>query len=170
MTSARHTAVCSAAKKVSRRLETALLLLTALLMVNAAAAKAGTTGVPAITGSCAPKDSRSDRLIAELKAFVGKTDLGGTVEKNTLGLATVTPSQVVLVTDNAICTKAAAAFDSTQLEKRTSYTLYVVTLGSSYGVEDTRMLQVGFETADIYDSNWKHIGIRQIQSSKLGSR
>src|ERR1700737_3874423 len=139
MTHARNTVVYSAAKKVSRRLERALLLMTALLMMNAATARAGTTGVPPITGTGAPKDARSDRLIANFKAFVGKTDMGGTVEKTTMGLATVTPSQVVLVTDTAICTKAAAAFDTKQLEKRSSYTLYVVTLGSSYGVEDTRM-------------------------------
>jgi hypothetical protein len=37
-----------------------------------------------------------------------------------------------------------------------------VTLGSSYGVEDTRMLQAGFETADVFDSNWKYIGVRHI--------
>jgi hypothetical protein len=162
MTNARDTVVCSAANKVSRRPEMALLLMTALLM-NPAIARAGTTGVPAITGNCAPKDARSDRLIANFKAFVGKTDMGGTVEKNTMGLATVTPSQVVLVTDRATCTKAAAAFDAKQLEKRSSYTLYVVTLGSSYAVEDTRMLQAGFETADVFDSNWKYIGVRQVQ-------
>jgi hypothetical protein len=162
MTNARNTVVCSAATRVSRRLERALLLMTALLMINAAAATASMTGVPAITGSCAPNDARSIRLIAHFKAFVGKTDMGGTVEKTTMGLATVTPSQVVLVTDKAACTKAAAAFDTKQLEKRASYTLYVVTLGSSYGVEDTRMLQAGFETADVFDSNWKYMGVRQI--------
>lgn len=162
MTNARNTVVCSATKKVSRRPERALLILILMLMMNAAAARVGATGVPAITGGCAPRDARSDRLVANFKAFVGKTDMGGTVEKTTMGLATVTPSQVVLVTDNAICTKAAAAFDAKQLEKRSSYTLYVVTLGSSYGVEDTRMLQAGFETADVFDSNWKYIGVRQI--------
>lgn len=170
MTSARNTLVRSAASKVSRRPEWGLLLLTALLMMNAAAARAGITGVQAVTASCAPKDARSDRLIAEFKAFVGKTDLGGTVEKTTLGLATVTPSQVLLVTDNAICSKAAAAFDPFALERRSRYTLYVVTLGSSYAVEDTWVSQVGFETADVFDGNWKHKGVRQIQSSKLASR
>lgn len=162
MTNARNTVVCSATKKVSRRPERALVLLILMLMMNAAAARVGATGVPAITGGCAPRDARSDRLVANFKAFVGKTDMGGTVEKTTMGLATVTPSQVLLVTDNAICTKAAAAFDAKQLENRSSYTLYVVTLGSSYGVEDTRMLQAGFETADVFDSNWKYIGVRQI--------
>src|ERR1700694_5892760 len=102
MTDARNTVACSAATKGSRRHERGLLLMTAVLIMNAAAAGAGTTGVPTITGSCAPKDARSDRLIANFKAFVGKTDMGGTVEKTTMGLATVTPSQVVLVTDSAI--------------------------------------------------------------------
>jgi len=97
---------------------------------------------------------------------VGKTDLGGTIEKRTMGLAAVTPSQVVLVTDNAICAKAAAVYDMTELEKYPRYTLYVVALGASYGVEDTRMLQEGFETANIYDSNWKYIGVRQIHSNR----
>ncbi|MEO6209836.1 MAG: hypothetical protein ABIQ10_06870 [Gemmatimonadaceae bacterium] len=141
-----------------------MLLMTALLMMNAATVTAGTTGARAITGSCGPKNATSDRLIASFKAFVAKSDMGGTIEKTTLGLATVTPSQVVLVVDNAICTKAAAAFDSKQLEKRSSYTLYVVTLGTSYGVEDTRVLQAGFETADVFDSHWKYIGGRQIHS------
>jgi hypothetical protein len=163
MKGARNTAVRSAAKKVSRRLETTLLM-TVVLMMNAAAAAPRSTGARAITGNCAPKDARSDRLIANFKDFVRKTDMGGTVEKTTMGLATVTPSQVVLVTDKAICTKAAAAFDTKQLQKRSSYTLYVVTLGSSFGVEDTRMMQAGFETADVYDSNWKFIGVRQIHS------
>jgi hypothetical protein len=137
---------------------------TALLVLIAATATGGATGARAITGNCAPKDARSDRLIANFKAFVGKNDLGGTVEKTTMGLANVTPPQVVLVIDKSICTKAAAAFDAKQLQKRSSYTLYVLTLGSSYGVEDTRMLQAGFETADVFDSNWKYIGVRQIHS------
>ncbi|HEY2431031.1 MAG TPA: hypothetical protein VGI12_00045 [Vicinamibacterales bacterium] len=162
MTDVRSTVVCSSAKERSPRRERALILVMAVLMMSATVARTGTTGASAVTGSCAPKDARSDRLIAELKAFVGKTDMGGTVEKTTMGLASVTPSQVVLVSDKAICTKAAAAFDAKQLEKRSSYTLYVVTLGSSYGVEDTKMMQAGFETADIYDSQWKYIGIRQI--------
>jgi hypothetical protein len=141
-----------------RRLETVLLVMIA------ATATGKAMGARAISGTCAPRDVRSDRLIANFKAFVGKTDMGGTVEKTTMGLASVTPSQVVLVTDKALCTKAAAAFDKQLLQKRSNYTLYVVTLGSSYGVEDTRMLQAGFETAEVFDSNWKYIGVRQIHS------
>ena len=130
----------------------------------AATAVGGTSRMWTASGSCAPRDARSDRLIANFKAFVGKTDMGGTIEKKTMGVDAVTPAQVALVTDDAICAKAAVAYDAKQLEKRASYTLYVVTLGSSYGVEDTRMLQKGFETAYVFDHNWKYIGVRQIHS------
>ena len=136
----------------------------ALCVVLAATATDGAMRAQRLSGSCAPRDARSDRLIANLKAFVGKTDMGGTIEKKTMGVGTVTPAQVALVTNNATCARAAAAYDKTQLEKRSSYTLYVVTLGSSYGVEDTKMLQAGFETAYVFDSNWKYIGVRQIHS------
>ncbi len=137
-------------------------LVATLLFIVATTAMVGTAAAD-VSGTCAPKDERSDRLIANLKAFVGKKDMGGTVEKTTMGLKDVTASQVGLVTDKAICTKAAAAFDTKQLQKRSSYALYVVTLGSSYAVEDTKMLQAGFETADVFDSTWKYIGVRQIQ-------
>jgi hypothetical protein len=142
--------------RMFRRLETALLIMIA------ATATGGATHARAVSGTCASKDVRSERLIANFKAFVGKTDMGGTIEKTTMGVASVTPSQVVLVTDKAICTKAAVAFDKERVQKHSSYTLYVVTLGSSYGVEDTEMLQAGFETADVFDKNWKYIGVRQI--------
>jgi hypothetical protein len=141
-----------------RRLETVLLVMIA------ATATGDAIRARAISGTCAPKDERSERLIANFKAFVGKTDMGGTIEKTTMGVASVTPSEVVLVTDKAICTKAAVAFDKERVQKHSSYTLYVVTLGSSYGVEDTKMLQAGFETAYVFDKNWKYIGVRQIHS------
>src|SRR5256885_8384031 len=123
------------------------VLMVALCAGLPAAASPFATRAHSVTGTCASKDERSERLIANFKAFVAKTDMGGTVEKTTMGLAKVTPSQVALVTDKALCTKAAAAFDTKQLERRSAYTLYVVTLGSSYAVEDTKMLQAGFGTA-----------------------
>ena len=141
------------------------MIVTVLLVMSATATSAVTTDARAITGSCAPKDERSERLIANFKAFVAKTDMGGTVEKTTMGLQNVTPSQVALVTDKAICTKAAEAYVKRELEKHSSYTLYVVTLGASYGVEDTHSLQPGFETASIFDRNWNYVGVRQIHSN-----
>ncbi len=163
MKNARNAAVCRAARRISRRLE-ATLLTTALLVMSGVVQIAGATPARVVTGTCAPKDERSDRLIANFKAFVGKNDMAGTIMKKTDGLAGVTPSQVALVTDNAICAKAAIAFDKKQLKKRSNYTLYVVSLGSSYAVEDTVMLQRGFETADIYDGKWTLIDVRQIHS------
>ena len=137
----------------------------AVLVVIVTAAAGNAKGERAVGGTCAPSDARSERLIANLKAFVGKTDMGGTIEKTTMGVKTVTPAQVALVTKKGICTKAAEAFDKTLIPelKRPTYALYVVTLGSSYGVEDTKMLQAGFETAYVFDSSWKYIGVRQIK-------
>src|SRR6476469_945629 len=163
MNGGRKRAMRTAMQKMPRRIES-MLLLTVLFMLNAAAT-AGATEARAISGSCAPKDERSERLIANFKAFVAKSDMGGTVEKTTMGLQSVTPAQVVLVTDKAICEKAAAAYVKKELEKHSSYTLYVVTLGSSYGVEDTHSLQPGFETASIFDRNWNYVGVRQIHSN-----
>jgi hypothetical protein len=149
----------------------------ALLVVIAATGAGGATHTRAVTGTCAPKDVRSDRLIAHFKNFVGETGIGGTILKKELGLTDVTPSQVTLVTDNAICSKAAVAYDrhldtytkkigQQSVQKRSSYSLYVVTLGSSYAVEDTKSLQPGFETADVYDKDWKYIGGRQVHSNQ----
>jgi len=148
---------------------------TALLVLISATAAGGAMHAHAVTGTCAANDVRSGRLIAHFKEFVGKTDMGGTVMKNTYGVKDVTPAQVALVTDNAICSKAAAAYDrqlddyakkigQPSVQKRSAYSLYVVTLGTSYAVEDTKSLQPGFETADIYDRNWKYVGVRQIHS------
>jgi hypothetical protein len=175
MNGGRNVAVRSAARRASRRLETALLM-TTLLIMSATAASARVIEAPATGGTCGPKDAQSDRLVAYFKNFVGKTDMGGKVEKSTFGLTTVTPSQVVLVTDNAICAKAATAFVEKQLEKHSSYTLYVVTLGSSYaveeakkfneyGIEDKKMTKAGWETSDVFDSNWNFVGGRQIHGN-----
>lgn len=135
-----------------------------LLVLMATTASGEAMNARAVTGRCASRDVRSDRLVAHFKTFVGKTDMGGTIEKTTIGLKDVTPSEVVLVTDNAICARAAVAFNAKQLQKRSSYTLYVIRLGSSYGVEDTVELQPGWETADVFDSNWKYTGGRQIHT------
>lgn len=135
-------------------------LLKTVQLIVAISAVAAATSATAASGACAQKDEKSDRIIARFKAFVGKNDMGGTIEKTTMGVKDVTPAQVALVTDKAICAKAAAAFDTRQLEKRSSYTLYVLTLGSSYAVEDTKVLQAGYEVAYIFDSNWKYIGVK----------
>lgn len=142
-----------------------LRLDTALLALLVASAASGATREPAVGGTCAPRDARSERLVANFKAFVGKNDMGGTIEKTTMGVKAVTPAQVALVADKAICAKAAEAFDKRLIPalKRPTYALYVVTLGSSYGVEDTTLPQAGFETAYVFDGNWKYVGVRQIK-------
>jgi hypothetical protein len=132
----------------------------AALMIAMTATMIGQPRGGAVTGNCAPRDARSDKIVAKLKAFVGKTDMGGTIEKTTMGVADVTPAQVALVADKSTCSKAAVAFDANQLQKRSSYTLYVVTLGSSYGVVNTIRLGPDYEAIYIFDKSWKYIGVK----------
>ena len=40
----------------------------------------------------------------------------------------------------------------------TSYTLYVATLGASYGVMDNTITKPGFSLAYVFDHNWKYVG------------
>jgi hypothetical protein len=133
------------------------LLKTALLMMLAATATAGAMGAQTITGNCAPKDTTSARLIAKFNSIVTSKTLAGQVYRSQFGLEHVTPSQIALVTDKAICTRAAIAVDAQQKLKRTSYTLYVLTLGTSYGVLDNTIVDSRYTVADVFDRNWKYV-------------
>lgn len=134
------------------------VLTAALFMTIAATAPAGAMGARTITGTCAPRDATSDRLIATFKSIVTRATLAGTVIRSTLGLTDVTPSQILPVTDKTTCTKAADAMYAQVPAKHTSYTLYVVTLGTSYGVLDNTITEPGKSLAYVFDRNWKYIG------------
>jgi hypothetical protein len=138
-------------------------LRTALLMMFAATAMAGSMGAQTVAGNCAPKDTTSDRLIAKFKSIVTSKTLAAQVYRSQLGLENVTPSQIVLVTDKAICTRAAVALDAQLAQnkrfytKRTNYTVYVLTLGTSYGVLSNTIVDSRYTVADVYDRNWKYV-------------
>jgi hypothetical protein len=138
-------------------------LKTALLMMFAAIAMAGSLDAQTITGKCAPTDTTSARLIAKFKSIVTSKTLASQVYRSQLGLENVTPSQIVLVTDKAICTRAAVALDAQLAQnkkfytKRTNYTVYVLTLGTSYGVLANTIVDSRYTVADVYDRNWKYV-------------
>jgi len=131
---------------------------TAVLIVMAGTAIMGARGARSITGTCAPRDATSDRLVSTFKSIVTRTTMGGTVIRTQLGIANVTPSQIVPVTDKATCAKAAEAMFAQVPAKQTSYTLYVVTLGASYGVMDNTITEPGKSLAYVFDHNWKYVG------------
>lgn len=138
-------------------------LKTALLMMFAATAMAGSMGAQTVAGNCAPTDTTSARLIAKFKSIVTSKTLAAQVYRSQLGLEHVAPSQIVLVTDKAICTRAAVALDAQLAQnkkfytKRTNYTVYVLTLGTSYGVLANTIVDSRYTVADVYDRNWKYV-------------
>jgi hypothetical protein len=135
---------------------------TGLLVILAATATAGAKSAQTTTGTCASKDTTSARLIAGFTTMVTKTTLAATIERKGLGITNVTPSQIVLVTDKSICTKAAVAMDAITTEKRARYKLYVVTLGTSYGVLDNTVVAPGYALAYVFDHNWKYMSNKAI--------
>ena len=130
---------------------------TALLVMMAAVATGGARDARAVTGTCAPKDATSARLVDMFKSLVARSDMGATVIRTQLGIMTVTPAQVVPVTDKAVCEKAAAAMIAQVPAKYPSYTLYVVRLGTSYGVLNNAITERGKGLAYVFDSKWKYV-------------
>jgi hypothetical protein len=131
---------------------------TALLIFVAAFATAGARNAPAVTGTCAPKDATSARLAEMFKSLVGRSDMGATVIRTQLGIMKVTPVQVFAVTDKAVCAKAADAMFAQVPAKQTHYTLYIVALGTSFGVMDNTITEPGKGLAYVFDSKWKYVG------------
>jgi hypothetical protein len=131
---------------------------TTLLIMIATIAMAGAKSARSVSGTCAPKDATSARLAETFKSIVTKTTMGGMIIKTQLGIANVTPSQIVPVTDKAVCAKAADAMFAQVPAKHTSYTLYIVTLGTSYGVMDNTITEPEKGLAYVFDSKWKYVG------------
>jgi hypothetical protein len=135
-----------------RRLGTFVCIAAATMTI------AGAGRTRSVPGTCAPRDKTSDRLAATFKDIVTRTTKGGIVIKTQLGIASVSPSQIAAVTDKAICAKAADAMHAQVPAKHASYTLYIVTLGTSYGVLDNTITEPGKSLAYVFDHNWKYVG------------
>jgi hypothetical protein len=74
----------------------------------------------------------------------------------------VTPAQIDMVTDNAVCTKAARALDKFRTVKSTSYRLYVLTVGTSYAVLDRDAMGPGWVVAWVFDHRWKFVAAQRV--------
>lgn len=138
-------------KRMLRRLKTALLIMFATT------ATAGAMGAQTISGNCAPKDTTSARLIAKFTSIVTAATLAAKVERSELGLDNVTPSQILLVTDKTICAKAAVAMDAHRAQNSARHKLYVLTLGTSYGVLDNTIVANQYTVAYVFDRSWKYV-------------
>lgn len=79
---------------------------------------------------CRPADNSSARLIVELKAWMSATDPERVADRDTLyKIPVVNTSQITLVTDEAMCLKAANAYGA-QPGSSTPTRVYLIKLGS----------------------------------------
>jgi len=134
----------------------------AVLLIGAALTASRSLGAQRITGTCAPIDSTSARLVAAFVSIDTSHTSSDTTGRALLGMTSVIPSQILPVTDDSICTKAAVAMAAQGTQKSTSYKLYVVTLGSSYAVLDRTVVGAGYAVAWVFDRAWNYVATQQI--------
>lgn len=136
----------------SRRLQILLSTITILALSSPASAQS-------VTGTCLPNDSTAARLVDFFKAILSPTTISDTVVRRKLGLTTVSANQVSVITAEPACTSAAVAVDANIDTKRTNYPLYVIALGSKYGVSFARDPGHGPGFAYVFDANWNLVRI-----------
>lgn len=139
---------------LQRRFLLLLLSLSALLFAPRLRAQT-------VTGTCLPTDSISTRIVRLFQSFISGSTPEDSTMRSTLGLNAVTSSEVVVVTADSVCSRAAMAMDAQRDEKSTSYSLYVVALGTSYAVVDTTGTRRGYTPAWVFDQNWNFISAVQ---------
>jgi hypothetical protein len=135
-----------------RVLGTFMTALTVLVVSSSASAQSP-------TGTCLPDDSTAFRLVSFFKAILTPTTPSDTVIRRKLGLTNVSPSAVNVITSEPTCTSAAVAVDSHVDTKRTNYPLYIISVGSMYGVSFAPEPGHGPGFAFVFDGNWDLIGM-----------
>lgn len=91
---------------------------------------------PAPRAACAPVGPQSDGILDVLEHFVTATDTGSLAERKLIGIGTVDPASVRLVTSDSICAIASAKLDTLLGDGLANHDVYVVTLGRRFVVDD----------------------------------
>lgn len=114
--------------------------------------------------ACRGADSTSADLIQDVVKYTSATDADIRAVRDSLKYAAVAESQVVLVTNNAACQKAANAYAAyvTGPPERLSGQVYVVQAGATYTVLDPRYYKwdPSVWTIVTFDSHWKVLSAR----------
>ena len=113
---------------------------------------------------CRPPDSTSAALIRELSRYATATSGDDQLVRDSLHLPLVSPSQVVLTTQEAVCKKANQAYQSKLTNSGStafSGRVYVVQIGSFYAALDPAFNygDPRFWTVVIMDSRYKPLSI-----------
>lgn len=119
------------------------------------------SGDKAVGQACRPADARSDRMISTLDRLMNgnKKD---TLTRISLLLPIVPPSQIVVVTDSAVCARAIQVLDSiihiTNPDAPANIPprpLYVINIGSFIAISDPNDQSDGHMAIDFFDATWK---------------
>lgn len=130
-------------------------LLAILLFLSCIA----TGSAQGVTGTCLSNDTYGQRLVSFFQQIVTPANSYQSALTDTLGIASVSSSQVSLVTTASTCDAAAAAVDSIITTKRTNYPIYVISLGPSFGVSFATEGSTAPGFAYVFDSTWHFKGI-----------
>jgi hypothetical protein len=107
-----------------------------------------------VKGTCR-SDYVNSRLVEFFQGVVAPTTAGDSAIRQTLGLTGVTPAQVTVVTDATTCTKAASALSKLAEVPKSTYSLNVVRVGTSYAVFDPTRATGQWEPVSVFDSRWR---------------
>jgi hypothetical protein len=132
-----------------------VVLLASSILVCASDARAQTP-----TGTCLPV---SDSTSTEMVAFLDTLLTSPTQEKQELryklGLSNATIAQVVPITDDSVCTRAAIALNNIARVKRSSISVSVTAVGSLFAVADTAARINGGTPLWFFDASWAYVNL-----------
>jgi hypothetical protein len=109
---------------------------------------------------CLPADARSASLMQYVAGLINDRDRDSRILRDSVGLRDVPASSLVLVTDPAICARAAGVFDSLASVKKSGRLLWVVRAGKArYAVQDPKATAGEWATVMILDSEFRLVRV-----------
>lgn len=116
---------------------------------------------PVNVQACRAPDTYSYNLKAELESAMASTHPFSNVLLTSRGVVRVSASQVVLVTDTAICRRAAAAFGTTMNDANPDRQVHAVRVGIRYAVIDPDFQSTaGWRVGVTFDSSFTQTYIK----------
>jgi hypothetical protein len=119
-----------------------------------------TACAPAVTSkntgsNCKGADSVSVRIHASISDLLLSTDSADIAMRDTVGIAGVLPSQVVLISDSRLCSKLAAAIDQLEHANKPGRLFYAFSVGRVFAALDPTIRAGEWIPLLFYDAHFK---------------
>jgi hypothetical protein len=113
-----------------------------------------------VASQCLPADGTAAGLIGVIKNIIKSTNAHGIALRDDVGLTGVDTSDIAVVTDAAICARAAAAIDELAKVKASGRLVYVLRAGPNrFIVEDPRAKAGEYVSVEVFDSRFKLVKV-----------